>query len=74
MFRVFPRKALNRRKGKVGGATRGPHPMAARPRGTRATTRCGCLVALLRLPFGLRVRVGKIGTLAFVSSDSENIS
>jgi hypothetical protein len=42
--------------------------------GTRATTWCGCLLAPLRLPFGLRVRDNKIGTPGFVSSNSENIS
>jgi hypothetical protein len=34
---------------------------------------CGHLGALLRVYFGLRLRVGKIGGLAFVSSNSENI-
>jgi hypothetical protein len=40
----------------------------------RATLWCVCLLALLRLCFGLRLRVGKIGGLAFVSFNSENIS
>jgi hypothetical protein len=40
----------------------------------RATTWCGCLLALLRLCFGLRLRDSKIGTLGFVSANSENIS
>jgi hypothetical protein len=53
---------------------RGAHTMGRRGQGARATTRCGRLVALIRLPFGLRERVRKIGTLAFVSSNSENIS
>jgi hypothetical protein len=54
---------------------RGGHTMGRRGQGVgHATTRCGRLVALLRLPFGLRVRVRKTGTLAFVSSNSENIS
>jgi hypothetical protein len=35
---------------------------------------CGRLLALLRLSFGLRDASGKIGILAFVSSNSENIS
>jgi hypothetical protein len=55
--------------------TRGAHTM--RWRGQRwacATLWCGRLPALLRLPFGLRVRVSKIETSAFVSSNSENIS
>jgi hypothetical protein len=41
---------------------------------TRATLWCGCLLDLLRLCFGLRLRVSKIGTSGFVSSNSENIS
>jgi hypothetical protein len=53
---------------------RGAHTMGWNGQGARATARCGCLVALLRLPFGLRERVRKIGTLAFVSSNFENIS
>jgi hypothetical protein len=40
---------------------------------TRATLWCGCLLALLRLSFGLHLRVSKIGTLAFILSNSENI-
>jgi hypothetical protein len=39
-----------------------------------ATLWCACLLAPLRLPFGLRVGPGKIGTSGFVSSNSENIS
>jgi hypothetical protein len=39
-----------------------------------ATTWCGQLVALFRLSFGLRLRVSKIGTSAFISSNVENIS
>jgi hypothetical protein len=35
---------------------------------------CGRLLAPLRLSFGLRDASGKIGILAFVSSNSENIS
>jgi hypothetical protein len=55
--------------GARGANTMGPHGQ-----GPRATTRCGRLVALLRLPFGLCERVRKIGTLAFVSSSFDNIS
>ena len=40
----------------------------------RATLWCGRLLGCLRLSFGLRVRVGKIGGPAQVSSNSENIS
>jgi hypothetical protein len=35
---------------------------------------CACLLALLRLPFGLCLVLGKIGTSGFVSSNFENIS
>jgi hypothetical protein len=35
---------------------------------------CGHLLAPLRLSFGLRDASGKIGIVAFVSSNSENIS
>ena len=59
--------------------------MSADPRGAqttgwrsrrwgRAARWFGHLVASLRLSFGLRVRVGKIGTWPFVSCNSENIS
>jgi hypothetical protein len=40
----------------------------------RATLWCACLLAPLRLPFGLRIVLGKIGTSGFVSSNSKNIS
>jgi hypothetical protein len=40
----------------------------------RATLWCGCPLAPLRLCFGLRLMSGKIETLGFVSSNSENIS
>jgi hypothetical protein len=40
----------------------------------RATLRCGRPLAPLRLIFGLCPVSGKIGGLAFVSSNSENIS
>jgi hypothetical protein len=41
---------------------------------TRAMAWCGCPLAPLRLCFGPRLVSGKIGTLAFVSSNYENIS
>jgi hypothetical protein len=54
---------------------RGAHTTWWRGQGvTRATLWCGRLLALIRLCFGLRLRVSKIGTSAFVSSNSENIS
>jgi hypothetical protein len=40
----------------------------------RTTLWCGCLLAPLYLCFGLRLMLGKIGTSAFVLSNSENIS
>jgi hypothetical protein len=40
----------------------------------RATLWCAWPLVLLRLSFGLRDASGKIGILAFVSSNSENIS
>ena len=55
-------------------AARGPHTMSPRAgRWGRATRWCGGVVAPLLLPFGLCVRVGKIGDWVFVSSNSENI-
>jgi hypothetical protein len=55
--------------------TRGAHTMQWRgKRGACATLWCGWLLAGLRLPFGLRLHVSKIGTSAFVLSNSENIS
>jgi hypothetical protein len=51
------------------------HTIARHGQGVdRAMAWCGCLLAPLRLCFGLRHASEKIGTLAFVSSDSENIS
>jgi hypothetical protein len=73
-FRVFVSEAFYRRKGDVRGHLRGPHHMVAWPGGTRAITWCGCLLAPLHLPFGLRVCDNTIGTSGFVSSNSENIS
>jgi hypothetical protein len=40
----------------------------------RATLWCGYPLVRLRLSYGLCLRVRQIGTLAFVSSNSENIS
>jgi hypothetical protein len=53
----------------------GAHTIGRRGQGWgHATLWCGRLLALLCLSFELRLRVSKIGTLAFVSSISENIS
>jgi hypothetical protein len=55
--------------------TKGGHTRWWRGQGwTRATRWCGHLLALLRLCFGLRLVLGKIGTSFFVSSNSKNIS
>ena len=51
-----------------------PHHVVARQRGARAAMWCGSLVAPLLVPFGLRVRDGKIGPWVFVLCNSENIS
>jgi hypothetical protein len=53
----------------------GAHTTPQRGQGVaRAMGWCGRLLAPLRLSFGLRDTSGKIGILAFVSSNSENIS
>src|SRR4051812_36263922 len=57
------------------GGTRGGHTWWRRALvWARATLGCGGLVALLRSPFGLYVPLGEILNLAFVPSNSENIS
>ena len=70
VFRVFSRNGINRWKGDVGGRPGGPNHVAARPRGAAPPPGVAAPLA----PFGLRVCVSKIGTLGFVSSNSENIS
>jgi hypothetical protein len=73
-FSCLVSEALYRRMGDVRGHQRA-HTRWWRGQGwTRATRWCGHLLALLRLCFGLRLMSGKIGTLGFVSSNSENIS
>ena len=53
---------------------RGAHLIGRRgKRWGRASLWSGCLVAPLRLSFGLREASGKIGTWPFVSCNSENI-
>jgi hypothetical protein len=74
LFRVFASERIYRQKGDVRHWTRGPHHLVAWPGGTRATPWCCQPLALLRLCFRLCLRVGKIGGLAFVSSNSENMS
>jgi hypothetical protein len=67
------REFIGRRAMSEGG--RGAHTTWWHGHGVaQATLWCGRLLALLRLSFGLCLRVRLIGTLAFVSSNSENIS
>jgi hypothetical protein len=55
--RVFTTKGIYRRKGDVRGG-RGAHTTGRRGQGVgHATPWCGRLLALLRLSFGLRLRV-----------------
>ena len=67
------REALIGERGKVDGRPGGPHHALARPGLARAKGGCGHPVAPLRLSFWLRESSGKIVTLAFVPSNSENI-
>jgi hypothetical protein len=71
-LRVFSSRRIYRRKGDVRGWSRCPHHLVARPGG--GTLWHGCPLPPLHLCFGLCLMSGKIGTLAFVSSNSENIS
>jgi hypothetical protein len=73
-LRVFSSRRIYRRKGNVRRWTRGPHLSPAWPGGDPCHGGCGCPLAPLRLCFGLRLISEKIGTSAFVSSNSENIS
>jgi hypothetical protein len=64
---------IGRRVASGGGP--GAHTTPQRGQGVvHAMGWCGRLLAFLRLCFGLCDASGKIGTLAFVSSNSENIS
>jgi hypothetical protein len=71
---------FSRKRQYIGGrvmsvGARGAHTMWwCSQRWAHATLWCGRLSALLRLPFGLRVRDREIGTSGFVLSNSENIS
>jgi hypothetical protein len=58
----------------LGGGSGGPTTWWREPGVGRATLWCSWPLAHLRLCFGLRLVSGKIGTSAFVSSNSENIS
>jgi hypothetical protein len=74
VLRVFSSGKIYRRKGDVRGWTRGPHHSPARPGGGPHHGMVWPPSGPLRLCFGLRLVSGKIGTSAFVSSNSENIS
>jgi hypothetical protein len=71
---------FSRRRNYIGGRAMseggsGAHTTPRRgQRGGGATRWCGFLLALLHRCFGLRLASGKIGTLGFISSNSENIS
>jgi hypothetical protein len=56
-IRVFTSGEIYRQKGNVRGRPRGPHHGLARPGVAHATLWCGCLLAVLRLSFGLRLHV-----------------
>jgi hypothetical protein len=73
-LRFLSPRRIYRRKGSVRRWARRPHHLVAWARGRRATLWCTCLLAPLHLCFGLCLVSGKIGTSAFVSSISENIS
>jgi hypothetical protein len=73
-LRDFLSRRIYRRKGGVRGAP-GGHTTWWHGLGVgRTTLWCGYLLGPLHLCFGLRLVSGKIGTSAFVSSNSENIS
>jgi hypothetical protein len=73
-FRVFSSRRIYMRKGDVSGWTRGPHHLVVWPGGGPRHPMVRLPSGPLRLCFGLRLVSRKIGTLAFVSSNSENIS
>jgi hypothetical protein len=73
-FRFFPSRGFYRRKGNVRGWTRWSHHMVARPGAGPRHPMVSLAPAPLRLIFGLREASVKVGGLAFISSNSENIS
>jgi hypothetical protein len=74
LFRVFSSRRIYRQRGGIRKWTRGSHPWWRGPGPSRAALGCSWSLAPLRLCFGLCHMLGKIGTSAFVSSNSENIS
>jgi hypothetical protein len=73
-FRFSCRGEYIGRRTASGGGLGGPTTWWHGPGVGRATLWCGCPLAPLRLCFGLCLVSEKIGTSAFVSSNSENIS
>jgi hypothetical protein len=73
-FRVFASEGIYRRKGDVRGHPGGPHHLVARPGGPAPPYGVASpwLSSVSALDFVFVS--GKIGSLAFVSSNSENIS
>jgi hypothetical protein len=74
VFRFSSPRRIYRRKGGVRRWPGGPTTWWRGLGAGRTTLWCGWPLAPLRLYFGLRLVSEKIGTLAFVSSNSENIS
>jgi hypothetical protein len=74
VLRVFPSSRIYRRKGGVRRWARWPHHLVARAKGRLCHPMVWMAPGSPRLCFGLRLVLGKIGTSAFVSSNSENIS
>jgi hypothetical protein len=72
-LRVFSPRRIYRQKGGVRGWARWPHHLVARARGRPRYPMVWLAAAPLRLCFGLCLVSGKIGTSAFVLSNSENI-
>jgi hypothetical protein len=70
----FLRQRLLIGEGVMSEVDQGPHTMWWHGLGGHATLWCGWSLAPLRLSFRLRLALGKIGGLGFVSSNSKNIS
>jgi hypothetical protein len=73
VFRVFCRGEYIGRRATSGGGPSGPTTWWCDHGLARTTPWCGWRLVPLRLSFGLRHALEKIGTSAFVSSNSKNI-
>jgi hypothetical protein len=73
-FRVFASEAFYRRKGDVRGHPRGPHHTVVRPEGGAPPYGVAASVPSSVAALDSVIVSGKIGGLAFISSDFENIS